>query len=192
MKNLVKIMCLSLIFSGAAMAQVKPYIAGEYNSEENRNTKVDNFGLNSIIGFKTSEGMDYSLKSGITQPTEGVTKDISYNLEVRAKKTFDLGFSVKPYLGVRLGEKLTKSENFMHYAVDAGFVMPIAPSTTLDLGYRYRNNTGSDTKFDSNRYHIKTTYSLNANNAVSIWYLQAYGATAEEKNTWRLTYTYSF
>ena len=103
----------------------------------------------------------------------------------------DLG-SLKPYIGVRLGEKIGSSSHFSHYAVDAGTKFPIAGSLTGDLGYRYRNAFETANLYQSNRYHVALAYALTKQDSLAVRYSQSYGDASEEKNSWRFTYSRSF
>ena len=99
---------------------------------------------------------------------------------------------MKPYIGVRLGEKIGSSSHFSHYAVDAGTKFPLIGSLTGDIGYRYRNAFDTTNLYQSNRYHAALAYALTKQDSLAVRYSQSYGDTSEEKNSWRFTYTRSF
>lgn len=190
--KLTKILAAALMIAGTAHAG--GYTEFQYYDEENRNTHADNVKLAVVVGNKTADKWDYSLRLETSQAELG-SGSIGQSLEGRLRKGFSanmLGFNVNPYVGIRLGEKISSSENFSYYAVDTGVKFPIAGSLSGDVGYRYRNafDTGHD--FNSNRYHVAVSYAVTKEDSVSVRYSQAYGAASEEKNSWRLVYAHSF
>ena len=182
----------ALMVAGAAHAG--GYTEFQYYNEENRNTHADNMKLGVVVGNKTADKWDYSLKVETSQAELG-NGSISQGVEGRVKKSFDanlMGITVNPYVGVRLGEKISSNDNFSYYAVDTGVKFPLVSNwLTGDVGYRYRNSFGGQ-DFQSNRYHVAVAYAVTKNDSVSVRYSQAYGAASEEKNSWRLVYAHSF
>lgn len=174
----------------AGVAQAAGYADLQYYQEENRNTKADNIKYAVTVGNKVDGGWDYSLKLETSQAEVG-NGSISEGVEARVRKSFAVG-ALKPYLGVRLGEKIGSSSHFSHYAVDAGTKFPLVGSLTGDVGYRYRNAFETKNLYESNRYHVAVSYPLTKNDAVAVRYSQAYGDAGEEKNSWRFMYTRSF
>lgn len=179
----------------AGVAHAGGYTEFQYYDEENRNTKADNIKFGVVVGNKTADKWDYSLKMETSQAELG-NGSIGQGVEGRLKKSFDaniVGITVNPYVGVRLGEKISSSENFSYYAVDAGVKFPLLSNwLTGDVGYRYRNAFDNSKNFDSNRYHVAVAYAITKNDSISVRYSQAYGAASEEKNSWRLAYSHSF
>jgi opacity protein-like surface antigen len=174
----------------ATAAQAGGYTDLQYYQEENRNTHKDNIKYAVTVGNKTADAWDYSLKLETSQAEVG-NGSISEGVEVRVRKGLELGV-LKPYVGVRLGEKIGSSSHFTHYAVDAGTKFPLFGSLTGDVGYRYRNAFDTTNAYQSNRYHAALAYALTKQDSLAVRYSQAYGDTAEEKNSWRFTYTRSF
>ena len=188
----VLLMTILLATASVSMAQNKGYATFEYTNETKRVDNTDSVKGALVAGFKTEEGMDYSVKMETSQSDWG-SGSLSSGFEVRAKKTFDpvIG-SVQPYLGVRLGEKLSSSTHFSHYAVDAGVKFPIAGALSGDVGTRYRNAFDTVNAFESTRAHATLAYALTKQDSVAVRYSRAYGDVGEEKNAIRLSYTRSF
>ena len=171
-------------------AQAGGYADFQYYTEENRNTHKDNIKHAITVGNKADGGWDYSLKLETSQAEVG-NGSIGEGVEARIRKNFSTG-TLKPYLGVRLGEKIGSISHFTHYAVDAGVKFPLVGSLSGDLGYRYRNAFETTNLYESNRYHAAVSYAITKNDSVAVRYSQSYGDTAEEKNSWRFTYSRSF
>lgn len=187
--KLAKILAVTTLLVASA-AQAGGYADLQYYQEENRNTNKENIKYAVTVGNKVDGGWDYSLKLETSQ-TEVGNGSISEGVEVRVRKGLELGV-LKPYIGVRLGEKIGSSSHFSHYAVDAGTKFPLIGSLSGDLGYRYRNAFDIVNAYQSNRYHAALSYAITKQDAVAVRYSQAYGDAAEEKNSWRFTYSRSF
>lgn len=180
------IFTILLCVSGIAAAG--PYVAAEYETSEDRNTKADSYSVAGIFGYKLQEGWQVSGKMQYSQAEWG-NGSINESLEARVKKAFSYG-DFKPYLGVRLGERIKSNDNFGYYAIDAGTKVAVAKPIDLDFSYRYRNSFNTSQNFQTNRYGIEAIYKVNDSNAVGLRYARSYGDS--ETNTWRLQYTHSF
>ena len=191
--NLVKLMVASLVMvAGAATAGA--YSTLELSSEEKRASGDDSVKYGLVVGVKAAGGMDYSVKVDSSQAEVG-NGDLSNGVEARMKKSFAgiSDFDVKPYIGVRLGQKIKSDESFSHYAVDYGVKFPIIGNVVhLDVGGRYRNAFDTVNEFKSNRGHALVSWTMTKQDTVGVRYSQAYGDSGEEKNAWRLSYTRSF
>jgi hypothetical protein len=192
-------MKLSKIVAATALlvvgtAQAGGYTSFELSSEEKRATGDDSIKYGVVVGVKAAGGMDYSLKVDSSQAEIG-NGSISNGIELRTKKTFAgiSAYDVKPYVGVRVGQKIQSDDNFNHYAVDYGVKFPIIGKVVyLDLGGRYRNAFDTVNEFKSNRGHALVSWNLTKKDTVGVRYSQSYGDTSEEKNAVRLSYTRSF
>jgi len=171
----------TLVIGTSAMAQ--GYGSLEYSDETNRSTSASNIKEAIVVGTK-SGGMDYSIKMENSQTSFG-SGSISQGLEVRAKKSFGAF-----YLGGRLGEKVSSSTHFSHYAVDAGVKFPLVAGFTGDVGARYRNAFDTANDYQTTRVHTAVGYALTKQDAVAVRWSRSYGD--EEKDAWRLQYTRSF
>jgi len=187
----VLLSAILIALSSVAMAETKGYAGLEYSNETKRVDDSTSVKGAVVAGFKTDGGMDYSLKMESSQTDIG-SGSISTGVEVRARKNFDAIVGVNPYLGVRLGEKMSSSTHFSHYAVDAGVKFPIAGAISGDVGMRYRNAFDTVNVFQSTRYHATVAYALTKQDTIALRYSQAYGDVGEEKNAYRLSYTRSF
>ena len=174
----------------AFAGDLKPFIGFEYATEKNRNTDKEDQKAATVLGFK-SDDIAYSMKLGTSQEEWG-NGSISSEIELRAKKSFSGIGSVKPYFGVRVGEKLKSSYKFTYAAADFGIKMPLIGNFTADLGGRYRDNFDADYDYKSTRAHVVLAYNLTKHDEVGVRYSQSYGDSGEEKNAWRLHYTKSF
>lgn len=187
--KLTKILAMATLLVATA-AQAGGYADLQYYQEENRNTNKENIKHAVTVGYKTDDSWDYSFKLETSQAEVG-NGSISEGVEVRVRKGFALG-GLKPYVGVRLGEKIGSSAHFSHYAVDAGTKFPLIGSLTGDIGYRYRDAFVTSNDYQSNRGHVALAYALTKQDTVAVRYSQSYGTTSEEKNSWRFTYSRSF
>ncbi len=180
------IFTILLCVSGIAAAG--PYVAAEYETSEDRNTKADSYSIAGIFGYKLQDNWQVSGKMQYSQAEWG-QGNITESLEARVKKAFTYG-SFKPYLGVRLGERLKSNDSFAYYAIDAGTKVSVVKSVDLDFSYRYRNSFDSGKNFQTDRYGIEGIYKINDSNSVGLRYAQTYGDS--ESNSWRFQYTHSF
>lgn len=191
--KLAKIVAVTALLVASA-AQAGGYTSFELSNEEKRATGEDNIKYGVVVGVKVTGGMDYSLKVDSSQSEIG-NGSISNGAELRAKKTFAgiSAFDIKPYIGVRVGQKIKSDESFSHYAVDYGVKFPIIGNIVhLDLGGRHRNAFDTVNELQSNRAHALVSWDITKQDTVGVRYSQAYGDTGEEKNAVRLSYTRSF
>ena len=157
----VKLLAVAAVMmAGSAFAQNTGYTTFEFSQETNRADDTDKLKGGLVVGIKTPQGQDYSIKAESSQSRVG-EGSISTGLEVRAKQNFsDIGLGIKPYLGVRLGEKMESAAHFSHYAVDAGVKFPIVGALSGDVGVRYRNAFNTTNAFESTRYHVIASYAV--------------------------------
>jgi hypothetical protein len=177
----VSLFLATLAISASAMAQ--GYASLEYYDETNRSTNASNIKEAVVVGTKDG-ATDYSIKMENSQTSFG-NGSITQGLEVRVKQSFGAF-----YVGGRLGEKVSSSANFSHYAIDAGVKFPLVAGFTGDVGARYRNafETGHD--YQTTRVHTAVGYDLTKQDRVAVRWSRSYGD--EEKDAWRLQYTRSF
>ena len=170
------------------LAQAGGYTSLEYSNENNRATGADNIKEALVVGNKVGD-TDYSLKMENSQTAFG-SGSISQGLEVRVKQSFGISGGIRPYLGVRLGEKVTSSTNFSHYAFDAGVKIPLGAGFTGDVGARYRNAFDTANAYQTTRAHVAVGYDLTKQDAIAVRWSRSWGD--EEKDGVRLQYTRSF
>ncbi len=179
-----------LVLSGAASAgDNKPYVMLDSSSEKD-SLANDYIGANVTIGVKTSGKLEYSIKAGVSLKDTSSSDTISNNIEVKIKKSYDVGMFFIPYVGLRLGEKLNyDTTNFTHYSVDAGAKIPLSNGLALDIGYRYRNAFQSSENYRSNRYHATFLYDLDQHNTVGLRYASSFAnSSTEDRDSWRVHY----
>jgi len=164
------------------------YASLEYFNETNRATDADNIKEALVVGTKDGD-TDYSLKMENSQ-TEFGSGSISQGLELRVKQFFGDKGGMRPYLGVRLGEKVSSSTHFSHYAVDAGVKIPLGAGFTGDVGARYRDAFDTSNNYTTQRAHLAVGYELTKQDAVAVRWSRTWGD--EEKDAVRLQYTRSF
>jgi len=179
--NKYSVFLITMILSSAAMAQ--SYTSLEYYDETNRATQATNIKEALVVGTKDG-AMDYSIKMENSQTSFG-NGSISQGMEVRAKRSFG-----NFYLGGRLGEKVTSSTHFSHYALDAGVKIPLGAGFTGDVGGRYRNAFDTGNTFQTTRAHVAVGYALTKQDSVAVRMSRSWGD--EEKDAVRLQYTRSF
>ena len=179
-----KAIAAALFVAATSTAFAGGYAAYEYSEETNRATDAENIKNAVVVGMKTAEGTDYSLKSETSQTALG-SGSISSGLEIRVKQSFGAF-----YLGGRLGEKISSSSHFSHYAVDAGVKIPLAAGFTGDVGARFRNAFDTANSYETQRAHVAVAYALTKQDAVAVRWSRTWGD--EEKDAWRLQYTRSF
>ena len=172
---------VALVVSGSAMAQ--GYASLEYYDETNRATDATNIKEALVVGNKVGT-TDYSLKVENSQTSFG-NGSLSQGMEVRVKESFG-----SFYLGGRLGEKVTSSTHFSHYAIDAGVKFPLFAGLTGDVGGRYRNAFDTSNNYETTRAHVAVGYAITKQDSVAVRLSRSWGD--EEKDAVRLQYTRSF
>ena len=181
MKLVKAVMLVGLMAVGSAMAG--EYASLEYYDEHNRTTKADNIKEALVVGTKVGS-TDYSLKMENSQAEFG-NGSISQGLELRVKQSFG-----PMYLGGRLGERVTSTTHFSHYAVDLGIKVPMVSTSYLDIGGRYRNAFDTSNEYQTTRAHVAVGYGLTKQDTVAVRWSRSWGD--DEKDSWRLQYTRSF
>lgn len=177
----------------SAQAQLKPFVGVDYADEEKRSSGSKNAAVNVTVGIKAPNKWEYSVKAGYSDPAAGTSN--SQNVELKIKKSFDVGSPIMPYVSVRLGQKSqapSSPDHINHYALDLGLKVPMGKGFAMDVGTRYRNSFESTDNFNSVRYHATLLYDFDDSNTVGLRFTQSHGADAESKNTWRAHYTHTF
>ena len=179
-----------LVLSGTALAgDYKPFVALDSSTEKD-SLANEYIGANVTIGVKGPEKVEYSVKAGVSLKNTSSSDTISNNIELKVKKSFDVGMFFIPYVGLRLGEKLNyNTTHFTHYAVDAGAKIPLSTGLALDVGYRYRNAFDSSQNYRSNRYHAMFLYDFDQHNTVGLRYASSFANSGtEDRDSWRVHY----
>lgn len=208
MKKLLITALLGLC-SAAASAAGNNFIIFDTGIEKDGNGHSDALvneyiSANVTVGFKTENKTEYSFKAGVwikdTDPSgEGLGNKMSNNVEVKVKKSYDIGMPFTPYVAVRLGERIYLDRQFWHYAFDAGLKQPLSEKFAVDTGIRYRDAFRSNEPFQSTRYHATLLYDIDKENTVGLRYTYSTSneyrtATSgdklyeEARETWRIHY----
>jgi len=181
MKLVKAAMLVCLMAIGSAMAQ--GYASLEVSEETKRSTSATNIKEGLVVGSKIGS-TDFSIKMENSQTALG-SGSITQGLEVRVKQSFG-----PVYIGTRLGERISSSSNFSHYALDAGVKIPLVKGLYSDVGGRYRNAFDSANSYETTRAHATVGYSLTKQDTVAVRWSRTWGD--EEKDAWRLQYSRSF
>jgi len=181
----------SILFTSHAFAQLKPFVTVDYARDEKRAGGAESFSTGVAVGIKMPDKVEYSLKTTFSQPFPNGGA-ISNSVELKLKKSYDLGLPVQPYASVRLGEKFETARDFAFYGFDFGLKMPVAAGTYLDVGTRYRDAFSTDIDFHSWRVHGTVSYDFDTHNTVGLRYSQSTGYVSEAKTGWRIHYTYNY
>ena len=188
--KLVKLMAVAaLLVAGVAQAQSKGYASVEYYDEHNRVTDKDNIKGAVVVGMKTPENWDYSLKLESSQAELG-NGSISTGTETRIRKSFPNAFSVfTPWVGIRLGQSIKSTEHYGYYAAEGGVKFPLIGALSGDVGYRYKDAFAKDGQ-KTDRAYALVSYAVTKQDSVALRFSRSYGD--EEKDALRLSYTRSF
>lgn len=197
-----KLLALSLLtLSGVVMAgdveggdapKNKYYVMMDSSMEKDAATSIANEYINAnlTMGVKTPSKTEYSVKVGATVKDGSSANELSNNIELKIKQSFDLGTFFTPYVSVRLGEKIKKdATHFTHYAFDAGVKLPLSENLALDVGARYRNAFDSSKEYRSVRLHAMALYDFDKYNTVGLRYTKSEASDPyEERTGWRVHY----
>ena len=188
--KLVKTLSLTLLLiAGVAQAQNKGYASLEYYDENNRATGADNIKGAVVVGLKTPENWDYSLKLENSQTQLG-NGTISTGIETRIRKSFPNAIGpFTPWVGIRLGESIKSTEKYGYYAAEGGVKFPLFGNLSGDVGYRYKDAFSKDGQH-TDRVYALVSYALTKQDSIGVRFSRSYGD--EEKDSWRLSYTRGF
>jgi hypothetical protein len=198
-----KLLALSLLtLSGIVMAggddtgeapKNKYYVMMDSSMEQDAKTSVANEYINAnlTMGVKTPSKTEYSVKVGASvKDVSSASNELSNNIELKIKQSFDIGTFFTPYVSVRLGEKFKNdATHFTHYAFDAGIKLPLTEKLALDVGARYRDAFDSAKEYRSTRAHVMALYDIDKHNTVGLRYTQSDAKKYDEERTgWRVHY----
>ncbi len=193
-----KMLALGLLaLSGVVMAgdgdgsdapKNKYYVMTDTGMEKDALAK-EYINANLTMGVKTPSKTEFSVKVGASLK-DSTTDELSNNIELKVKQSFDVGTFFTPYVAVRLGEKFKyDTTHFTHYSIDAGIKLPLSESLALDVGARYRNSFDSSKDYRSTRLHVMGLYDFDKHNTVGLRYTQSDAKSdSEERTGWRVHY----
>ena len=112
----------------------------------------------------------------LSQQTD-VTNAVSTRLEVGGTYSTPIYGRVSGYTRVAIGERFNSTGHFTYYSIEPGLSMPLSPSLTARVGYRYRTaaenaNVNKDT---TDTVRVGLTYALNKQHAVGFRFDQVRG-----------------
>ncbi|MCE2867891.1 MAG: hypothetical protein LW805_11230 [Oxalobacteraceae bacterium] len=206
-----RIFALSLlVVSGAVIAgdtggdeppRNKPFVMVDTSMEKDAqysgSLATEYVNANLTMGVKTPSKTEYSVKVGGSQKDKYSGNDeLSNNIELKIKQSFDIGTFFLPYVALRLGEKFNyTATHFTHYAFDAGLKVPMTEKLALDVGVRFRNAfnaidySGNAIDYRSTRFHAMALYDFDKSNTIGLRYTQSDSKNySEERKGWRIHY----
>lgn len=182
MKKILAILGLAL----SATAFAGPSFQVEYQNEDNTSKNT------------TSQAIAWTLKNKLSEKFSGDVggttsqQDSNYSLGQR----LEVGLTYEPvkwaYTRVAVGEKFSNTSRNSYYSVEPGVKFPIYGSLSGKVAYRYRNafDTTTYNTQRENTYRAGLSYEINKQNAVGVGYDKTTGS--QDKNVWKVNYTYSF
>lgn len=186
-----KVILAGLLASLISMAQAaESYFQVSNSWQEDRVTNAKSIAPDVVIGVKTGN-WQYSGMAQYSQPEIG-NGAITNSVEGRIRYNFDpvTTFKLKPWSQLRLGERITSTNNFSYYAIDLGLTVPVSSVVDVDFGYRYRNAFNTSNNFETDRFGVEGKYKFTNKDTVGLRYGRSYGDS--ETNAWRLQYTRAF
>jgi opacity protein-like surface antigen len=159
-------------------------------------TKGDTIGGNDQMGtnFTLSESINntFSVHTQLSSSQTDNTNSVSTRLEVGGTATVPLFGSVKGYTKVALGQRYGTSGQFTYYSIEPGIAVPLTPSLTARVAYRYRTaadnaNVNKDT---TDTVRVGVAYAINKKDAVGFRFDRITGDSRQ--NGYNVFYTRSF
>jgi len=120
------------------------------------------------------------------------TNSVSTRLEIGGTATVPLFSSVKGYTRIGLGQRYSTAGSFTYYSVEPGVTVPLSPSLTARVGYRYRTaleNTNVN-KYTTDTVRVGVTYAVNNKDSVGFRYDRITGDSRQDGHS--LFYSRSF
>ncbi len=181
----------ALLIAAVSTARANSFVGIEYTAEQKRATGQSGMSAATMMGHKGDDQTEYSVKVGLSQHAPG-NGELSESLEVQIKRPIFADIGYTPYAAAGLGEKLTAAERFSYYFLDAGVKVPLVLATTIDVGSHSVNAFDSTRKYYSTRLHAALSWTVGTQDVVGVRYSKSYGATAQEKEAWRVSYSHQY
>jgi len=212
MTKMKKMLALALLaMSGAVVAgdsggggsdapRNKPFVMIDTSMEKDApysSLANEYINANITMGVKTPSKTEFSVKvGGSVKDKYSGDYELSNNVELKIKQSFDIGAIFLPYVAVRLGEKFNNTAtHFTHYAFDTGLKLPVSENFALDVGVRFRNAfdainyDGKAIDYRSTRFHVMALYDFDKSNTIGLRYTQSDSKNlSEERKGWRMHY----
>jgi len=148
----------SLAFAGTATVE-----GSKVNGLEGAKDAVSaNFAVSETIN-KT-----FSVNTQLSSQQSDVTNAVTTRLEVGGTATVPVYGPVSGYTRVAVGQKYSTAGSFTYYSIEPGVSVPLTPSLTAKVGYRFRTaaehaNVNKDT---TDTVRVGVSYALNKEHAV--------------------------
>ena len=144
-------------------------LAGSVTVEGSKiNTIGGNDQMNSNFTLSESINNTFSVHTQLSSTQTDNTNAVSTRLEVGGTATTKLYGPVSGYTKVAVGQKYSTAGSFTYYSIEPGVTMPLSPSLTAKVGYRFRTaaenaNVNKDT---TDTVRVGVTYAINKKDAV--------------------------
>ena len=163
MKKIIAIIATLALTAGTTFAGTVTIEGGHTNGLEGGRDA-------SSMTFSVSESINktFSVHTQIRSQQSDVTNAVSTRLEVGGTGTVPLFGSVKGYTRVALGQRFSSTGESVYYSIEPGLSMPLSPSLTARVGYRYRTAAENPdvNKDTTNTVRVGMSYALNKQHAV--------------------------
>ena len=132
------------------------------------NTIGGNDQMNTNFTLSESINNTFSVHTQLSSTQTDNTNAVSTRLEVGGTATAPLFGAINGYTKVAVGQKYSTSGSFTYYSIEPGITMPLSPSLTAKVGYRFRTaaenaNVNKDT---TDTFRVGVTYAINKKDAV--------------------------
>jgi opacity protein-like surface antigen len=121
----------------------------------------------------------------LSQQTD-TTNAVSTRLEVGGTYSTPIYGRVSGYTRVAIGERFNSVGHFTYYSIEPGLSMPLSPSLTARVGYRYRT-AESINKDTTDTVRVGLTYALNKQHAVGFRFDRQSGDTRSDSYNFFVT-----
>jgi len=121
----------------------------------------------------------------LSQQTD-TTNAVSTRLEVGGTYSTPIYGRVSGYTRVAIGERFNSAGHFTYYSIEPGLSMPLSPSLTARVGYRYRTSE-SINKDTTDTVRVGLTYALNKQHAVGFRFDRQSGDTRSDSYNFFVT-----
>jgi hypothetical protein len=156
------------------------------------NTIGGNDQMNSNFTLSETVNKTFSVHTQVSSTQTDNTNAVSTRLEVGGTATVPVYGPVSGYTKVALGQKYSTSGQFTYYSIEPGLTMPLSPSLTAKVGYRFRTaaenpNVNKDT---TDTVRVGVTYAIDKVRAVGVRYDRITGDSRQDG--YNVFYSHSF
>lgn len=156
------------------------------------NTIGGNDQMNSNFTLSESINNTFSVHTQLSSSQTDNTNAVSTRLEVGGTATVPLYGPVSGYTKVAVGQKYSTSGQFTYYSIEPGVTVPLSPSLTAKVGYRFRTaaenaNVNKDT---TDTVRVGVTYAIDKVRAVGARFDRTTGDSRQDG--YSVFYSHSF